>query len=160
MSHPTPLQRPHTWQLVVAFAVLYTAWGTTYLAIREGVKTLPPGLFGGVRVASAGAVLLAFVAARGGSLRVGRRELAWLAVVGGLGLMGTMSLNVLERRRELGVLPLCPNRFSSAAAESSIRFSRDFSRVCCRAAARVCRTTSTTCRARIFRSHAVSSPSV
>ena len=32
-----------------------------------------------------------------------------LAAVGGLGLMGTMSLNVLERTREIGVMRAMPH---------------------------------------------------
>jgi drug/metabolite transporter (DMT)-like permease len=67
---------------VLAFACLYISWGTTYLAIREGVKTLPPALFGGTRLAAAGLVLLAFLAARGQRLWLPRRELISAAVVG------------------------------------------------------------------------------
>ena len=31
-----------SWKLALALGLVYLAWGTTYLAIQEGVKTLPP----------------------------------------------------------------------------------------------------------------------
>ena len=34
----------NTWLFIVAFAAVYVLWGSTYLAIRFGVKTIPPFL--------------------------------------------------------------------------------------------------------------------
>ena len=96
MQGPDPLaypSKPPLWQTLLALAVVYLAWGTTYLAIREGVRTLPPGLFGGLRVAAAGAVLLAWLALRGQRTTLPWRELRaeWLVgallFVGGNGLV-------------------------------------------------------------------------
>src|SRR5437762_10053090 len=88
-------RRPPTWKLVLAFTVVYLSWGTTYFAIRAGVHTerLPPALFGGVRVALAGWLLLAFLAWQGTRLRMPRSEFFWvilsglLLFVGGNGLI-------------------------------------------------------------------------
>ena len=44
-----------------AWAAVCFFWGTTYLAIRIGLETLPPMLFAGLRFITAGAVLFAFV---------------------------------------------------------------------------------------------------
>src|SRR5579884_4026413 len=60
--------RPAPWKLLLALTLVYLSWGTTYLAIRAGVQTLPPGLFGGVLVFLAGLVLLGFLALRGGMI--------------------------------------------------------------------------------------------
>lgn len=90
---PTHPSKPPLWQTLLALAVVYLAWGTTYLAIREGVKTLPPGLFGGLRIAAAGIVLLAWLALRGRPTTLPWRELRaeWLVgallFVGGNGLV-------------------------------------------------------------------------
>ncbi|HVS38647.1 MAG TPA: EamA family transporter, partial [Gemmataceae bacterium] len=91
---PAPLpRRPAPWQLALALALVYIAWGTTYLAIREGVRTLPPGLFAGTRVALAGLTLLAFLGVAGGTVRLSGRDavLSWLSgaamFVGGNGLL-------------------------------------------------------------------------
>jgi drug/metabolite transporter (DMT)-like permease len=86
---------PATWKLVLAFAVVYVSWGTTYFAIRAGVhaERLPPALFGGVRVGLAGWILLAFLALRGEPLRMPKGEVFWvilsglLLFVGGNGLI-------------------------------------------------------------------------
>jgi len=95
-SCPSSLHlRPPTWKLVLAFTVVYLSWGTTYFVIRAGVHTerLPPALFGGVRVALAGWLLLGFLAWRGTRLRMPRSELFWvmlsglLLFVGGNGLI-------------------------------------------------------------------------
>jgi len=42
----------------IALGVVYVVWGTTYLAIRVGVRHLPPLLFSGTRYVAAGALLL------------------------------------------------------------------------------------------------------
>jgi drug/metabolite transporter (DMT)-like permease len=48
-------------KIVAAFATIYLVWGSTFLAIRIGVRELPPLLFGGLRFLLAG-TLLAVVA--------------------------------------------------------------------------------------------------
>jgi drug/metabolite transporter (DMT)-like permease len=83
-----PVARPAAWKLALALALVYTSWGTTYLAIREGVKTLPPALFGGTRVALAGVLLLAWLRLRGGPVRLPRREALWAWLVGALMFVG------------------------------------------------------------------------
>jgi drug/metabolite transporter (DMT)-like permease len=82
------LRRPPTWALVLAFGLVYLSWGTTYLAIREGVKDLPPALFGGVRITTAGLLLFAFLALRRQPLRLPRRDLLWVALAGVLLFLG------------------------------------------------------------------------
>jgi drug/metabolite transporter (DMT)-like permease len=74
--------RPQTWHILLALALVYLSWGTTYLAIHEGVKTLPPGLFGGVRLTLAGLVLLAYLLMRGQFVLLPARGLYWTALVG------------------------------------------------------------------------------
>ena len=49
----------------LALFAIYIIWGTTYLAIRIGVKDLPPILFAGVRWIIAGPILLTFLLLRG-----------------------------------------------------------------------------------------------
>lgn len=51
--------------IVMAFAAIYLVWGSTYLAIRVVVETLPPFLSAGVRFVVAGGLLFAFLSARG-----------------------------------------------------------------------------------------------
>src|SRR5437879_5170661 len=97
MSHPS-LPRPSAWSLVLAFGLVYTAWGTTFLAIQKGVKDLPPGLFAGVRVSLAGLMLLGFIALRGGRIRLPRGELRWAAFIGVVMFVGGNGLlNFAER---------------------------------------------------------------
>ena len=51
--------------LILAFAAVYLVWGSTYLAIRFGVETIPPFLLGGTRFLVAGLALVAVSLARG-----------------------------------------------------------------------------------------------
>lgn len=70
-----------------ALGAIYVIWGSTYLAIRLMVETVPPALGAGARFVLAGGAMLAFLAIRGGGLpriRVTRTELLWCAVVGTL----------------------------------------------------------------------------
>jgi drug/metabolite transporter (DMT)-like permease len=71
----------------VALGVVYVVWGSTYLAIRVVIETLPPLISGGLRFVVASVVLGAFVAARG-RLRMTRREFGGAALVGVLLLLG------------------------------------------------------------------------
>ena len=51
--------------LAAGFAVIYVIWGSTYLAIRFAVETLPPFLMAGSRFVLAGVVLYSFLRLRG-----------------------------------------------------------------------------------------------
>jgi drug/metabolite transporter (DMT)-like permease len=51
--------------LLLAFFVIYVVWGSTYLAIRYAVETIPPLLVVGIRQGLAGVAIFAWVYARG-----------------------------------------------------------------------------------------------
>lgn len=59
MPH-TAETRPVKVSLLLAYAVLYIVWGSTYLAIRFSVETIPPFFSGGVRFLTAGLILFTF----------------------------------------------------------------------------------------------------
>lgn len=69
---------------MLAFALVYISWGTTYLAIKIGVQVerLPPALFGGVRITLAGMIIFGFLAARGHTLRLSLRDIVTSALAG------------------------------------------------------------------------------
>jgi drug/metabolite transporter (DMT)-like permease len=52
------------WLVWTALWIVYLVWGSTYLAIRVMVETVPPLLGAGLRFTVAGAVMLAFLAVR------------------------------------------------------------------------------------------------
>lgn len=52
-------------QLVLGFACIYVVWGSTYLAIRWGIATIPPFILGATRFLIAGVALYAWSRARG-----------------------------------------------------------------------------------------------
>ncbi len=57
--------RPAAWKLLLAFAIIYLVWGSTYLAIRIGVHEIPPFLMAGLRFTVAGAVMWAWMRVTG-----------------------------------------------------------------------------------------------
>lgn len=57
--------KPRSWRVVLAFAIIYFVWGSTFLAIRVGVREVPPFLLAGIRFLIAGMVLYAWMRARG-----------------------------------------------------------------------------------------------
>lgn len=57
--------RPRRWKILLAFAIIYFVWGSTYLAIRVGVRLVPPFLFAGMRFSTAGLALYLWMRARG-----------------------------------------------------------------------------------------------
>ena len=54
-------------RVIAAFAVVYLVWGSTYLAIRYAVETLPPFLMAGSRFVLAGSLLYGWALWRGAS---------------------------------------------------------------------------------------------
>ncbi|MGW5423544.1 EamA family transporter [Streptomyces sp. NPDC003943] len=85
---PAPRRIPTT--VWAALAIVYVVWGSTYLAIRVVVETLPPFLSAGARFVVAGLVLAGIIAWRQGigALKVSARQLASAAVVGLMLLLG------------------------------------------------------------------------
>ena len=66
MSAPAPPRSPPSLlAIVLAFAAVYFIWGSTYLAIRWSVETMPPLLMAAVRFLTAGALLFSWYHARG-----------------------------------------------------------------------------------------------
>jgi len=61
----TAAPAPRQAHLIVAFALLYVCWGSTYLAIRIAIGTWPPLLMAALRFTVAGAMLYAFLRTRG-----------------------------------------------------------------------------------------------
>src|ERR1700675_902822 len=57
--------RPSRWKILLAFAIIYLVWGSTFLAIRVGVREVPPFLLAGMRFFAAGSVLYAWMRAKG-----------------------------------------------------------------------------------------------
>jgi drug/metabolite transporter (DMT)-like permease len=53
------------WKTLLAFAIIYFVWGSTFLAIRVGVREVPPLILAAMRFFVAGAVLYAWMLARG-----------------------------------------------------------------------------------------------
>src|SRR5438067_13760686 len=53
------------WKTMLAFAIIYFVWGSTFLAIRVGVREVPPFLLAAMRFLAAGLVLYGWTIARG-----------------------------------------------------------------------------------------------
>lgn len=77
MKKETPL----AW---AAFVIVCLVWGTTYLAIRVAIETLPTFLFPGIRFTAAGLILMTIRLAMGDRLPRSRGEWLNLALIGGL----------------------------------------------------------------------------
>ncbi|MCX4527851.1 MULTISPECIES: EamA family transporter [unclassified Streptomyces] len=80
-----------------ALALVYVVWGSTYLAIRIVVETMPPFLSAGVRFITAGLLLAGIVALRDGpaALRATSAQVRSAVVVGLLLVLGGNGLVVL-----------------------------------------------------------------
>jgi drug/metabolite transporter (DMT)-like permease len=78
-------------KVVAAFLTIYLIWGTTFLAIRVAVETIPPFLTAGLRFFLAGGAMLPVLLARGGRLP---SLIHWRSatIAGGLMLAGGIGL--------------------------------------------------------------------
>jgi len=96
-------------QLMVWFALglVYLFWGSTYLGIRIAVEHIPPALMCGSRFLIAGILMLGFCLATGRSIRYSPLQLARIAIVGILLLMGgNLTLSFAERYVPSGIASL------------------------------------------------------
>lgn len=88
------------WQIWLALAIIYVIWGSTYLAIRVVVDTMPPLLSGGARFVVAGVIIFVILALRSGrgALRLRRGEWIGAGLVGAALLLGGNGLVMLGER--------------------------------------------------------------
>ncbi|MFD8795687.1 EamA family transporter [Streptomyces vinaceus] len=101
---PTPKSAPRaiTGAVWTALALVYVVWGSTYLAIRIVVRTMPPFLSAGARFLAAGLLLLGLVALRygPGALRATRRQagsaVVLVVVASALWSLGSFSASKLS----------------------------------------------------------------
>jgi len=95
---------PPRWKTLIAFAIIYFVWGSTFYAIRVGVRDVPPLLLAAARFTIAGAVLLAWAVAQGERLP---RQREWAAIA----LMALLIFVV-----DYGILFLAEQRVPSGTA--------------------------------------------
>src|SRR5215208_5070448 len=96
---------PARWKFLTALWTVYLVWGSTYLAIKVSVRTLPAFLSAGSRFLLAGTLLAAILLATGRSIRISRRELGSSALLG----VALLGLGV-------GVVTLAETRIDSSVA--------------------------------------------
>jgi len=89
-----PQNRAWRLKVIAAFASVYIVWGSTYLAIRIGVATLPPALFAGARFLAAGLLLAAYARLAGQHFPRHRSEWKTIAVAAVFLLVGANGLVV------------------------------------------------------------------
>jgi drug/metabolite transporter (DMT)-like permease len=68
---------PARWKTLLAFAIIYLVWGSTFFAIRVGVSQLPPFLYCAMRFLAAGLLVYLWAIAHGEHSPSGRQ---WLSV--------------------------------------------------------------------------------
>lgn len=101
----TRKERSESIKIALAFAAIYLVWGSTYLAIRYAVETIPPLVAAGIRHTIAGGVLLAWACVRG--YRPRREHWFAGAIVGALFfLIGHGTLHWAEQHVASGLAAL------------------------------------------------------
>jgi drug/metabolite transporter (DMT)-like permease len=92
-------ETPSRSRIFLAFGAVYVLWGSTYLAIRFGVETIPPFLLAGTRHLTAGLLLYGLLRARGAIVRPTRLQWRNAVVIGGLMLLGGNGLVTWAEQR-------------------------------------------------------------
>jgi drug/metabolite transporter (DMT)-like permease len=119
-----PASRSSRMRVIVCFIAIYVIWGSTYLAIRYAVETIPPLFTAGIRHLCAGSILLGWALAKG--QRPTRAQIRASVVIGFFFfLVGHGSLHWAERVVPSGlaslliaVEPIFVFLLSSAAART------------------------------------------
>ncbi len=103
MTTSFPARGSRVW---LALLVVYVVWGSTYLAIRWSLETIPPFTMASVRYLVAGSLLLAWVKSRGAP-RIVLRDLGPAFLTGGLMLLcGNGGVVWAEQRLTSGLAAL------------------------------------------------------
>lgn len=82
-----PTAKPSRLLIVLAFAAIYVIWGSTYLAIRLAIETLPPFLMAATRFMTAGAILFTWAIFNGQPLRPALSQWPTALIIGALLLL-------------------------------------------------------------------------
>ncbi len=98
-ARPSSPAAAPAWQVWTGLGIVYLVWGSTYLAIRIMVETVPPLLGAGLRFGTAGAVVLVVVAATRGraAVAIDRRVVLSAFIVGTLLTGGNAVITVAEQ---------------------------------------------------------------
>src|SRR5260370_29068557 len=95
----TPLEhKRHRFRIAFSFALVYLFWGSTYLAMRVAVATVPPYAVGSVRYMISGSLMLLWCAVTGRKIRVNRNDFVRLLAIGVL-LLSISNVGVLWAER-------------------------------------------------------------
>jgi drug/metabolite transporter (DMT)-like permease len=101
------VENPHRLSVILAFALVYFFWGSTYLSIDIAVEHIPPALMCGTRFTIAGVLMLAFCALRGPKVLYRPEQLGQMALVGVLLLVGgNLTLSYAEKYVASGLAAL------------------------------------------------------
>jgi drug/metabolite transporter (DMT)-like permease len=79
----TNAAKPARWKILLAFAIIYLVWGSTFLAIRVGVQEVPPLILAGLRFFTAGIAMYGWLRATGTPAPT-RRQWIGASLLGGL----------------------------------------------------------------------------
>jgi drug/metabolite transporter (DMT)-like permease len=93
-------------RIAVALAIVYVVWGSTYLGIAVGIRSLPPFTMLATRFLLAGAVLYAWARFRGVAAPTLQHWGAAALTGGGLFLLGTGGVAWAEQHVHSGVVAL------------------------------------------------------
>jgi len=88
MAAPSNINRPPALKTAIAFAAVYLIWGSTYLAIRFTIETIPVFLSAGVRFLIAGLVLYVFARLKKRADRPQKKHWLPAFIAGGFLLLG------------------------------------------------------------------------
>jgi drug/metabolite transporter (DMT)-like permease len=102
----TDLARPPRLQLLLAFAVVYLVWGSTYLGIAWAIESMPPMLMAAARFLLAGSVMYAWARLTGNE-RTTFAQWRWAALFGVLFfLIGNGAVVWVEQKLPTGLTAL------------------------------------------------------
>lgn len=94
---------PRAWKILLAFAIIYLVWGSTFLAIRVGVREVPPFLLAAMRFLIAGIVLYGWMRLKGAPSPTGREWAAATLVAVPIFVLDYGGVFWAERRVPSGV---------------------------------------------------------
>ncbi|MBS1850346.1 MAG: EamA family transporter [Acidobacteria bacterium] len=94
----TEAQRRQRFAIILCFGLVYFFWGSTYLGINIAVEHIPPALLCGTRFLASGAIMLFYCRLSRRRILYSWRQLACMAAVGILLLMGSnLTLSYAEK---------------------------------------------------------------